>query len=169
MKVSLILLLFFTGISAWASNRPFVSTNVLSDFEEQLKEEVFFYSEKLGLGSDVSIRVNLSLKLPKGFRGTISYQQVGEEKSQVLITLDRRQARSDLLMTLAHEMVHAWQKVKGHLVVLDSKNVRWRCENIALSRMKYEDRPWEKEADEMAIELRRAFLLTQKESMLFII
>lgn len=169
MKVTYILLFAFMGMSAWASNnKPMVSTNMPADLEEQLKEEIFFYSKHLGLGPEVSIRVNLSLNLPEGFRGTTTHQYVGEGKSQVLITLDRKQAKADLLMTLAHEMVHAWQKVKGHLVVIDAQTAEWKGERIRMLWMKYQDRPWEKEADRIANELRKAYLLTKRVYMLFL-
>lgn len=56
----------------------------------------------------------------------------------------RRRPWAELGSTLAHEMVHVKQFVKGHLRVENGKKL-WRGKHVT-KRVKYLDQPWEREA-----------------------
>jgi len=59
-------------------------------------------------------------------------------------------SREEILMTLAHEMVHAKQYLKGELKSLNDLNIKWKKTVIEdVTKQNYYDLPWEQEADEL--------------------
>lgn len=133
---------------------------VPEDVNENLRDEVLYYARSLGINDSTTIQIRFSLRLPPDKKGLVQYQDTGFEKErhQIMIWINRRLTRSELSMTLAHEMVHAVQYISGELKLMNQKAL-WHNESFDVSRVRYEDRPWEKEAQNKAYVLRSDYLI----------
>ena len=130
--------------------------------DEELIDQVKFYAEELGLKENVFIRVNFSLNLPDSVMGTADYQSALPGMHQVVILINKRAGRSSQLNTLAHEMVHAAQFVNQDLVLLGEGKTKWKGITYDVRDVAYNDLPWEIEAREETIRLRRMYLDRKK-------
>lgn len=133
---------------------------VPEDVNIKLMDEVLYYARALGIDDSTTIQVRFSLRLPPDKKGLVQYQNTGFEKErhQIMIWINRRITRSELSMTLAHEMVHAVQYISGELK-LKNQQALWHNESFNISRVRYEDRSWEKQAQNKAYKLRSDFLI----------
>jgi hypothetical protein len=109
--------------------KPKIITNKLMD------KVVVFACDFLDLDVDLEIE----------FRGTESGGYVDfEEGEDVVVGINPKQSKNELIRTIFHEMVHVKQYVVGDLSHENSDNL-WKGEVVDLP---YSDRPWEKEAYE---------------------
>jgi len=89
--------------------------------------------------------LDLDVDLEIEFRGTESGGYVDfEEGEDVVVGINPKQSKNELIRTIFHEMVHVKQYVVGDLSHENSDNL-WKGEVVDLP---YSDRPWEKEAYE---------------------
>lgn len=65
------------------------------------------------------------------------------------VEIYRNQTEKEILITLAHEIVHVAQYCKGHL---NEQMTVWRGQKIE-KEIEYDNQPWEKEADELSLVL----------------
>lgn len=155
-------------LSPAAMAEPMISLGGNRYNDAETLEEARFYAYLLGMDEKVVIRVNFSPNLPKGVQGTVSHKLLENEMVQVVITINRRAGRASQMMTLAHEMVHARQFINEELVILDDNRVQWKDGEIYdLRKTNYHDRPWEEEAVEEGLRLRRQFLGIKRVTTVF--
>jgi hypothetical protein len=86
------------------------------------------------------IRSNVYFKFLGSSKSYFGYCEK-EAKNSVTITLFHSKDLEALTRTLAHEMVHAKQFLRGEL----TNSFRWHG-STAWKKAKYEDQPWEQEA-----------------------
>lgn len=104
-----------------------------------------FYIKELNLVSsryELGIISQVGLLKTDGFNGGV----LQNESKSVTIVLDSRLPMDQLMITLAHEMIHVKQIAKGRLrsQIIDGKPVHfWKGKAMNVS---YYDRPWEHEA-----------------------
>ncbi len=67
-----------------------------------------------------------------------------EEGEDIVVGINPKQTKNELIRTIFHEMVHVKQYVQGDLSHTDSDNL-WKGKVVDVP---YMDRPWEKEAYE---------------------
>ncbi len=89
--------------------------------------------------------LNLDVDLEIEFKGVESGGYVDfEEGEDIVVGINPKQSKHELIRTIFHEMVHVKQYVEGDLSHEDSANL-WKGEVVDVP---YMDRPWEKEAYE---------------------
>lgn len=72
-------------------------------------------------------------------------QQTPFDKKKFLILVNRKLDLSDLFTTLSHEFIHIHQYDRGDLEI-NGKYAIWQGDTIDMTEVKYEFRPFEKEA-----------------------
>lgn len=134
---------------------------VRNDYQPQeIRQQAGYYAQVLGLDSTVYVLISFTPRVPKKANGFTRYQDARPQGGghQIHISISKKAGRSHQLRTLAHEMVHAQQFVRGQLVQCDPTHFRWQnqaCER--LDKLAYLDRPWEKEAAKTGAELYDAY------------
>jgi hypothetical protein len=72
-------------------------------------------------------------------------QQMPFDRKKFLILVNKNLDFSKLFETLSHEFVHINQYSRGDLAII-GKNAIWKGDTIDMLQVKYEDRPFEREA-----------------------
>lgn len=72
-----------------------------------------------------------------------------EGEDEILIQVNTENDEKTIAQTIAHELVHAKQYIRGEL---NSTMTRWMRQEVAKG-LKYDDQPWEIEAFEKEVEL----------------
>tara|TARA_Y100000034_G_C6827093_1_gene373007 strand:+ start:543 stop:1022 length:480 start_codon:yes stop_codon:yes gene_type:complete len=112
----------------------------------------WFYAEKLmgkRLMSGLEININLKKNMidKTGCEGTAIWEGEGLRPREFTINLDPGVKIRNLLITLAHEMVHVKQWAKDEMYEYMKPNmVRFKGEKIHMKEVDYFDYPWEIEA-----------------------
>tara|TARA_B100001971_G_C17777989_1_gene328295 strand:- start:6 stop:485 length:480 start_codon:yes stop_codon:yes gene_type:complete len=112
----------------------------------------WFYAEKLlgtRLMSGLEININLKRNLlsKSGCEGTAIWEDEGFRPKEFTIELDSSVKLRNLLITLAHEMVHIKQWAKDEMYeYMKPHMVRFKGEKLHLKEVEYWDYPWEIEA-----------------------
>ena len=120
---------------------------------DELKQAVRFYADKL-IPKVTHGRLNVSIifdkenKLLGKDRGqTLWDHYLNGDKNKFIIRLNPKLSRANLLMTLAHEMVHVKQYVTGELYDYKANTkARWHGEVMETEEIDYWVQPWEIEA-----------------------
>jgi len=113
---------------------------------------VWWYAEKLmgkRLMSGLEININLSKTLlnKDGNEGTAIWEDESIRPKEFTIELDLTFSIRDVLITLAHEMVHVKQWAKGEMYeYITPGMVRFHKTKFDLEDINYWDYPWEIEA-----------------------
>jgi hypothetical protein len=115
------------------------------------KQAIRFYCRHL-LGDNLYHRISITLEFDPSLSKTNEYAYCDWEfenhKSRdFIITVDPALGKRNMLLALAHEMVHVKQYAKGELkdYVRTSKS-KWKGEVIDANELDYWDHPWEIEA-----------------------
>ena len=112
-----------------------------------------FYGEKL-LGKRMSKNITLEIKLTRELKKkeqAYGYCHVIDDNlnhpREFAIELDSSMKHTfdQILIWLAHEMVHLKQFVRGELCDYATGSVQWKSKRYSRN-IKYNDMPWEKEA-----------------------
>ena len=127
----------------------------------EIEDAVLFYVLKLmprvqNLHIDVSLIRNLSKK--EGIFGDCSWNDQNHRPRDFTIRLDSALEERDIHETLAHEMVHVKQFVRGELVDLarESTSVKWMGKRMNWSND--DNEPWEIEPNERSLALYEEWL-----------
>ncbi len=156
--IPLIMLSFFP-IAA----QPHLSIGDTFD-KESFQREVQYYTQLLGFDSSVFMYVRFSMSLDERANAVITYRKIFDDKHQIMITINKLASRSDQLMAVAHELVHARQFIEGRLKEIESDVFQWEEKDIIDIRLRsYEQRPWEQEAIHNAVHMRRDYLSHTKD------
>ena len=117
-----------------------------------VKTAAWWYAEKLmgkRLMSGLEININLSKTLisKDGNEGTAIWEDESIRPKEFTIALDSTCNIRNILITLAHEMVHVKQWAKGEMYeYVEQDMVRFNKTKFNLANINYWDYPWEIEA-----------------------
>ena len=117
-----------------------------------VKTATWWYAEKLmGKRLIAGLEININLKknlLDKdGHEGTAIWEDDSIRPKEFTISLDSTCAIRNILITLAHEMVHVKQWAKGEMYeYVERDMVRFNNTKFNMSNLDYWDYPWEIEA-----------------------
>lgn len=134
--------------------------------KKKIRDFVLFCANELKLSKKMQKNITIIVNfLPLNFMdGTTEFLDDNLKPREFLININKRNNKKRQLITLAHEMVHVKQYVKGELYEYVSARYHGR---IRWKKMiyKYEDSfflylfsPWEKEAYKKERKLYRAYL-----------
>tara|TARA_R110000823_G_scaffold111955_2_gene233337 strand:+ start:1044 stop:1523 length:480 start_codon:yes stop_codon:yes gene_type:complete len=118
-----------------------------------IETAAWFYAEKLmgkRLMESLEITINLKKNLlsKEGFEGTAMWEDDSYRPKEFTIEIDTTAKIRNILITLAHEMVHVkqWAKNEMYEYMNVSGMVRFKGEKIHMEITDYWDYPWEIEA-----------------------
>jgi hypothetical protein len=118
-----------------------------------IKKAANFYGEYLLQSTRVFNNIHLTIEFEKFDRGSDEYgccDYVEENCSPKFfhITLEKRLNKKELLLALAHEMVHVKQYAKGEMKDMrrPAHIVKWLGEKYEINEIDYWEQPWEIEA-----------------------
>ena len=115
---------------------------------KEVYRQVDFYATYFDL-KDVNILVSFSHQMPGDVEGFTIYEK-NEITQTVFIKISSRLTFSAQELTLAHEMVHASQFIKGELIHHKDNHFTWKGREFRnIKHMNYRDRAWEEEAFKM--------------------
>ena len=112
----------------------------------------WYYAEKLMgkrlmAGLEININLKKDLLTEEGHEGTAIWDDDGYRPKEFTINLDTTVNFRNLLINLAHEMVHVKQWAKDEMYeYMEPHMVRFKGEKIHLNEVDYWDYPWEIEA-----------------------
>ena len=113
----------------------------------------WYYAEKLMgkrlmAGLEININLKKDLLTEEGHEGTAIWDDDGYRPKEFTINLDTTVNFRNLLVNLAHEMVHVkqWAKDEMYEYMNTMGMVRFKGERIHLEETDYWDYPWEIEA-----------------------
>ena len=122
-------------------------------FRKLVESATWFYAEKLmgkRLMSGLEITINLKKNLlsKEGNEGSAIWEDDGYRPREFTIELDTAVKIRNLLITLAHEMVHIkqWAKDEMYEYMNVAGMVRFKGEKVHMVITDYWDYPWEIEA-----------------------
>ena len=118
-----------------------------------VEHATWYYAEKLMgkrlMGSlDITINLKKNLLSKEGNEGSAIWEDDSYRPKEFIIELDTTVKIRNLLITLAHEMVHVkqWAKDEMYEYMNVAGVVRFKGEKIHLELTDYWDYPWEIEA-----------------------
>ena len=118
-----------------------------------VEHATWYYAEKLmGLrlmdGLEITINLKKNLLVKEGNEGSVIWEDDGFRPKEFTVELDSTVKIRNLLITLAHEMVHVkqWAKNEMYEYLNTLGMVRFKGEKIHLKETEYWDYPWEIEA-----------------------
>ena len=118
-----------------------------------VEQAAWYYAEKLMgkrlmAGLEININLKKDLLTEEGHEGTAIWDDDGYRPKEFTINLDTTVNFRNLLINLAHEMVHVkqWAKDEMYEYMNTMGMVRFKGERIHLEETDYWDYPWEIEA-----------------------
>jgi len=132
------------------------------------KEAVKFYGRKL-ISNNLYHKISLTLEFeefpPRGNDYAYCEWEFDNNRSKdFIITIDKKLNKKQMLLALAHEMVHVKQYARGELKdYMRVNKCKWLGEKFDLDQIDYWDQPWEIEAHGREKGLYLRFLESMKE------
>ena len=119
---------------------------------KEVKKALRFFAKELDIHDYDDVTIRLKAKKKMDALGYCSIKHYDDEDciSTILMEVDIKQDRDELINTLAHEMVHVKQYITGELS--EDLDV-WKGKKINSDDIDYDDQPWEIEADKVGDEL----------------
>ena len=122
-------------------------------FRKLVESATWFYAEKLMgkrliSGLEITINLKKNLLAKEGNEGSVIWEDDGFRPKEFTVELDSTVKIRNLLITLAHEMVHVKQWARNEMYEYSNTigMVRFKGEKIHLKKTEYWDYPWEIEA-----------------------
>lgn len=115
----------------------FIEIRGIHENEELVEEYVLSMAKRLGLAKRKTGEIIITFRdrMPKGYKGTLGLCEGDRNLAEILIA--KKQTFYEQMRTLAHEMVHAKQFMKGEY---PSEREAQRAEDVLFGRCY----PWEK-------------------------
>ncbi len=117
-----------------------------------VEQAAWYYAEKLMgkrlmAGIEITINLKKNLLTKEGNEGTAIWEDDNIRPKEFTISLDSNCTIRNILITLAHEMVHVKQWAKGEMYEYAERDmVRFNKTKFNMSNIDYWDYPWEIEA-----------------------
>ena len=116
--------------------------------QRQIVEDAVKWSiKKLNLHRIRTLELNFSLKKLKTLYGQL--EQLDDKRREFSVVLDKNVDTKDLIRTVIHEMVHIKQYIRKEMdSEIVGSRMRWKSKTYPYD-IKYDDMPWEKEANRL--------------------
>ena len=116
--------------------------------QRQVVEDVVKWSiKKLNLHRIRTLELNFSLRKLKTLYGQL--EQLDDKRREFSVVLDKNVDTKDLIRTVIHEMVHIKQYIRKEMdSEIVGSRMRWKSKTYPYD-IKYDDMPWEKEANRL--------------------
>lgn len=116
--------------------------------QRQVVEDVVKWSiKKLNLHRIRTLNLTFSIKTLKSLYGQL--QQLDDKRREFSVVLDKNVDTKDLIRTVIHEMVHIKQYIRKEMdSEIVGSRMRWKSKTYPYD-IKYDDMPWEKEANRL--------------------
>ena len=114
--------------------------------EQELVSATKFYAKELltkKMCKNIFLEIVIKNNIEDLGNCCITYYNDWYKAREFEIQLRKKKSLKNILLTLAHEMVHVKQFAKGEL---NSDHTKWKGENIDVNNINYFDLPWEVEA-----------------------
>lgn len=115
-------------------------------FRKEMRAALQSFEQKLGLNDldHIVIKVKMTKELDCYGICCIEYFDDDDNVIELSMEIQTGQTQDDIIHTLAHEMVHARQYIRGEL---DDEMSVWRGKPVNSDDIDYEEQPWEIEAE----------------------
>ena len=116
--------------------------------QRQVVEDAVKWSiKKLNLHRIRTLELNFSLRKLKTLYGQL--EQLDDKRREFSVVLDKNMNTENIIRTVIHEMIHVKQYIRKEMdsEVIDQR-MRWKSKTYP-SDIKYDDMPWEKEANRL--------------------
>ena len=116
--------------------------------QRQVVEDVVKWSiKKLNLHRIRTLNLTFSIKSLKSLYGQL--EQLDDKRREFSVVLDKNVDTKDLIRTVIHEMVHIKQYIRKEMdSEIVGSRMRWKSKTYPYD-IKYDDMPWEKEANRL--------------------
>ena len=116
--------------------------------QRQVVEHVLKWSiKKLNLHRIRTLNLTFSIKSLKSLYGQL--EQLDDKRREFSVVLDKNVDTKDLIRTVIHEMVHIKQYIRKEMdSEIVGSRMRWKSKTYPYD-IKYDDMPWEKEANRL--------------------
>ena len=116
--------------------------------QRQVVEDAVKWSiKKLNLHRIRTLNLTFSIKTLKSLYGQL--EQLDDKRREFSVVLDKNVDTKDLIRTVIHEMVHIKQYIRKEMdSEIVGSRMRWKSKTYPYD-IKYDDMPWEKEADRL--------------------
>ena len=132
-------------------------TGVRSRRVRKLVERAAFFFEKELIHPRTAqvLEITFQFKKLKGAYGFCVYEDSHVKPREFTIEIDKGMSDEDIVRTVAHELVHVKQYVKGELKerYVPDKHMMWHDERVDVGLSNLYDVPWEVEARKLEDEL----------------
>ena len=116
--------------------------------QRQVVEDAVKWSiKKLNLHRIRTLNLTFSIKTLKSLYGQL--EQLDDKRREFSVVLDKNVDTKDLIRTVIHEMVHIKQYIRKEMdSEIVGSRMRWKSKTYPYD-IKYDDMPWEKEANRL--------------------
>ena len=116
--------------------------------QRQVVEHVVKWAiKKLNLHRIRTLNLTFSIKTLKSLYGQL--EQLDDKRREFSVVLDKNVDTKDLIRTVIHEMVHIKQYIRKEMdSEIVGSRMRWKSKTYPYD-IKYDDMPWEKEANRL--------------------
>ena len=125
---------------------------ILGKIKKEHKQAIQYFADKLlskQIQRHISVRFTFTNMFYLGLTCISGYNSKDKPR-EFEIEIARNQIGRELLMTLAHEMVHIKQYAYGEL---NEEMTKWQGLRVCAGTIEYDEHPWEIEAETKAEEL----------------
>ena len=127
---------------------------------DEITHAAIFYANRLltpNIINKIHLEINIR-KMQQNIYGYCEWMDNSYRPKEFLITLSKRLSHKNLLIFLAHEMVHVRQYATNQLFDYISGNVRFCNQRYDTDNIDYFSSPWEIEAFDMQEKLYQEYL-----------
>ena len=116
--------------------------------QRQVVEDVVKWSiKKLNLHRIRTLNLTFSIKSLKSLYGQL--EQLDDKRREFSIVLDKNMNTENIIRTVIHEMIHVKQYIRKEMdSEIVGSRMRWKSKTYPYD-IKYDDMPWEKEANRL--------------------
>ena len=116
--------------------------------QRQVVEDAVKWSiKKLNLHRIRTLELNFSLRKLKTLYGQL--EQLDDKRREFSIVLDKNMNTENIIRTVIHEMIHVKQYIRKEMdSEIVGSRMRWKSKTYPYD-IKYDDMPWEKEANRL--------------------
>ena len=116
--------------------------------QRQVVEDAVKWSiKKLNLHRIRTLELNFSLRKLKTLYGQL--EQLDDNRREFSVVLDKNMNTENIIRTVIHEMIHVKQYIRKEMdSEVIGQRMRWKSKTYP-SDIKYDDMPWEKEANRL--------------------
>ena len=112
-----------------------------------VEDAVKWSIKKLNLHRIRTLNLTFSIKSLKSLYGQL--EQLDDKRREFSVVLDKNVDTKDLIRTVIHEMVHIKQYIRKEMdSEIVGSRMRWKSKTYPYD-IKYDDMPWEKEANRL--------------------